>query len=65
MEAIPVERIIGFPFAATYSIRGRLVISPEPSLNATTPILFSKSTLSKSKGDDKKMIFFVHSLISL
>ena len=39
---MPVLRIIGFPKLAMCSINGKLLHSPEPILNAGTPISFKK-----------------------
>ncbi len=55
---IPVDRMMGLFFSAMYLSRGRSIISPDATLNAGTPKSSSKSTLSLSKAEDKKIILF-------
>ena len=51
--------IIGFSLLATCFIRGILTRSAEAILNAATPNFSRKSALSKSKGVEKIIIFFL------
>jgi hypothetical protein len=55
---IPVDKIIGFFFFAMYLSSGKLVISPDATLNVRTPISSNKSTLSLSNGEDKNNMSF-------
>src|SRR6185503_5265602 len=50
---MPVERIIGLPFEAMCSRRGILLHSPDPILNAGTPISSRWSDASRENGVDK------------
>src|SRR5262249_54173796 len=56
---IPVDRIIGLPNRAMWSSNGTLLHSPEPILNAGTPIAFSRSAASRENGVDRYMTPFL------
>ncbi|MNI99249.1 hypothetical protein D3C73_1582730 [compost metagenome] len=51
---MPVDKMIGFPFEATYSINGMSVISNEATLYAGTFKVSKKSTAVLSKGEEKQ-----------
>ena len=56
---MPVEMIIGFALRAMCRCIGRCVSSPEPVLNAGTPIVSRKSAASRENGVDRnRMPFF-------
>ena len=51
--------MIGLPKLLIFFSRIKLSKSPEATLKAGTFILFKNSALSKSKGVDKNVIFFL------
>ena len=53
---MPVETIIGLPLRAMCRCSGMFVSSPEPVLNAGTPIDSRKSAASRENGVDRKTI---------
>ena len=52
-ECMPVDITVGLPKLATCSINGKLSASPEPILNASTPISFKKFAALRENGVDK------------